>query len=94
MIHMTEIFANDFISDQEMPRVNLSEKEKEKYLLQSGDLVFARRSLKPEGAGDVALVEPTENMSFESSIIRTRLKSEVLPRYAYFYLKSQYGKAK
>ncbi|MGZ3836021.1 MAG: restriction endonuclease subunit S [Mucilaginibacter sp.] len=93
MIHMTEIFANDFISDQEMPRVNLSEKEKNKYLLKSGDLVFARRSLKPEGAGDVALVEPEENMSFESSIIRVRLGSEILPIFAYYYLKSQYGKA-
>tara|TARA_B100002003_G_scaffold116225_1_gene107381 strand:+ start:7139 stop:8248 length:1110 start_codon:yes stop_codon:yes gene_type:complete len=90
---MTEVFAHDFISDQSMPHVALNDRELGKYLLKDGDLVFARRSLKPEGAGDVALVSPTGAMSFESSIIRARLKKDISSRFVLEYLKSPYGKA-
>jgi type I restriction enzyme S subunit len=93
MIHMTEVFANNVITDQQMPRVELSDKESAKYLLEDGDLVFARRSLKPEGAGDVSIVYPASDMSFESSIIRVRLNKEAHPEFVYNYLKSPFGKA-
>jgi type I restriction enzyme S subunit len=93
MIHMTEVFANNVITDQQMPRVELSDKESAKYLLEDGDLVFARRSLKPEGAGDVSIVYPSSGMSFESSIIRVRLNQEAHPEFVYSYLKSSFGKA-
>ena len=94
MVHMTEIFAYDIITNQEMPQVLLTEKEKAKYLLKAGDLLFARRSLKPEGAGDVSIVFPTSEVSFESSIIRVRLiESIVFPKFAFYYLKSKMGKA-
>jgi len=93
MIHMTEVFANNVITDQQMPRVELSDKELMKYLLEDGDLVFARRSLKPEGAGDVSIVYPASDMSFESSIIRVRLNEEAYPEFVYNYLKCSFGKA-
>lgn len=93
MVHMTEVFAYDVITHQEMPRVQLTEAEKSKYLLEPGDLLFARRSLKPEGAGDVTIVWPDTETSFESSIIRLRLiASKALPKFVFFYLKSKLGK--
>ncbi len=94
MIHMTEVFAYDVIKDQTMPHVLLNEAEKEKHLLNVGDLVFARRSLKPEGAGDVSIVYPPGEMTYESSIIRVSLnKSDACPEFVFQYLKSEYGKA-
>jgi type I restriction enzyme, S subunit len=51
MVHMPHLFANNYISDQEMPRVRLTEHEKNNYLLKNGDLLFGRRSLAVEGAG-------------------------------------------
>jgi type I restriction enzyme S subunit len=44
MVNMGELFAYGFISGQEMKRVELDDRERSKYLLQDGDLLFARRS--------------------------------------------------
>ena len=51
IINMGELFGYDFISDQEMKRVELTPKELEKFLVKDGDLLFARRSLVLEGSG-------------------------------------------
>src|SRR5262249_19726042 len=55
-----------------------------------GDLLFARQSLVLEGAGQCSIViaapEPT---TFESHIIRVRLKKDVAdPNFFYYYFKS------
>lgn len=94
MVHMPHLFANNLISDQEMPRVQLSETEKENYLLKSGDLLFGRRSLAIEGAGKCSLVQNlSEPLTFESSIIRVTLDKEVLdPKYTYYYIESPFGR--
>ncbi|MGO2474094.1 MAG: restriction endonuclease subunit S [Pseudoalteromonas prydzensis] len=94
MVHMGEIFSSDRIIDNVVSKVSLTEKEKEKYLLEHGDLLFARRSLKPEGAGDVSIFLSDHETSFESSIIRARLdKLKAYPPFVFYYLKSEYGKA-
>lgn len=96
MVHMTEAFAYDRICDQNMPSVRLSKDELTKYRLRRGDLIFARRSLKPEGTGDVSLIECSDDskMTFESSIIRVRPDREKLwPEFGFYYLKSRYGRA-
>ena len=94
MVHMTQLFANNFISDQEMPRVQLTQSEEKNYLLKKGDLLFGRRSLAIEGAGKCSLVhEPSKALTFESSIIRVtpdigRLDS----KYAFYFIESPNGR--
>ncbi len=94
IVNMGELFANEFISNQEMRRVELSTRELTNCLVQTGDLLFARRSFVLEGAGKcslmVAVPEPT---TFESSIIRIRLKRDLAcPRFYYYLFKSQIGR--
>jgi type I restriction enzyme, S subunit len=95
IINMGELFSHDFISSQEMKLVELDEIEKEKYLVEDGDLLFARRSLVLEGSGKCSLVvQPIEQTTFESSIIRTRPNKEKIEPYYYFYFfKSSIGRA-
>jgi type I restriction enzyme S subunit len=92
---MGELFDYDFISSQEMKRVELNLKEIEKYLVKDGDLLFARRSLVLEGSGKCSLViNPSENTTFESSIIRARLnKEEAYPKFYYYLFRSPFGRA-
>jgi len=94
MVHMPHLFANNVISDQEMPRVQLSETEKNNCLLKNGDLLFGRRSLAIEGAGKCSLVQnPSEPLTFESSIIRVTPDAEVLDaKYSYYYIESPFGR--
>ncbi|MEG4626342.1 restriction endonuclease subunit S [Microcoleus sp. w1-18aA5] len=95
IINMGELFGYDFISGQEMKRVELTPKELEKSLVKDGDLLFARRSLVLEGSGKCSLVvRPSEDTTFESSIIRTRLnKNEAEPKFYYYLFRSPLGRA-
>ncbi len=95
IVNMGELFAHPRLrSNIEMSRVELTEKEKEKSLLESGDLIFARRSLTAEGAGKCTLIlDIDEETTFESSIIRVRLdKNKALPDFYYYLFNSPIGK--
>jgi type I restriction enzyme S subunit len=91
---MGELFAYDFISNQEMRRIELNDKEMQKSLLREGDLIFARRSLVLEGSGKCSIVMQTpEPMTFESSIIRARLdRSKADPLFYFYFFKSPRGR--
>lgn len=85
---MKDIFKEgDMLKIQEMDRVNLDSNELEKFSLHEGDLVFARRSFKPEGAGKCQYVPSlNESVVFSSSLIRVSLKQSVNSEfYAYFF---------
>ena len=73
MVNMRELFAFDRIADQEMELAPLTEKEQGEYLLEAGDLLFARQSLVREGAGRVVYVEPGPSRTWEGHLIRVRL---------------------
>ena len=85
---MKDIFKEgDILQIQEMDRVDLDSKEIEKYGLHEGDLIFARRSFKPRGAGKCQYVPSlNESVVFASSLIRVSLKRSANPEfYAYFF---------
>lgn len=87
MINMGELFANDIISDMPMERVQLSSKEKEKYLVKENDLLFARQSLVASGAGKCSIVRQlSEETTFESHLIRVRLDEQKYNPWYYYYL--------
>ena len=77
MINMGELFANDRIGDIDMELVPMSDKELSTMLVEPGDLLFARQSLVLAGAGKCSLLtKADEPTTFESHIIRVRLKRE------------------
>lgn len=87
MINMGELFANDIINDIPMERVELSQKEKEKFLVQENDLLFARQSLVAEGAGKCSIIKQLgEETTFESHLIRVRLNEKLCNPWFYYYL--------
>jgi len=91
---MGEMFSLDFISDQEMSRVELTERELVTSGLLNGDLLFGRRSVVESGAGRCSLVvEPPEPLTFESSIIRVRLNQDAaIPLFFYYFFRSPAGR--
>ena len=95
LVNMGELFGHDFISDQEMKRVELTDDEKSKSSLKDGDLLFARRSLVFEGSGKCSIVvNPPELTTFESSIIRARPNRGIAePRFLFYLFASPVGRA-
>ena len=95
IVNMGELFANDRVGQQSMERVELTEQEKAAFLLQVGDLLFARRSLIESGAGKAAIVSDLpEETTFESSVIRVRLdQSKCNPLFYLYWLRSYNGRS-
>jgi type I restriction enzyme S subunit len=93
MIHMPQMFRGLIIDTSDAARVEVNSAEIDRYGLRHGDLVFARRSLNLEGAGRCALVNNlTETTTFESSIIRVRIRQEeLLPEFVNYFLNSAIG---
>lgn len=92
MINMGELFSYGRISNVEMERVPMSEKELDGMLVEEGDLLFARQSLVLSGAGKCSIVVSIdEPVTFESHIIRVRLDHEVAcPIFYYYYFLSPF----
>jgi restriction endonuclease S subunit len=87
IINMGELFNFEFISNQNMNLIELSENEKKRFCVKNGDLLFARRSLVLEGSGKCSIVvNPQEEIVFESSIIRVRLDTKKANPLFYYYL--------
>jgi type I restriction enzyme S subunit len=96
IVNMGELFGFDFISSQEMKRVELNDAERAINSLEDGDLLFGRRSLVEAGAGKCSIVvDPPEPLTFESSIIRVRLdRDAVNPFFFYYYFRSPQGRGR
>lgn len=94
IVNMGELFAYDFIGNQEMQRIQMGKDELEKAGLKENDLLFARRSLVEEGAGKSSIVGSlSEPLTFESSIIRVRLDcSKCYPLFYLYWLRSINGR--
>ncbi len=86
MVNMGELFGNKRIGDLEMDRVQLSESEYEKSLLEFGDILFARQSLVREGAGQCSIItEAPEPRTFEGHLIRCRIDRKKANPFYFFY---------
>lgn len=96
MVNMGELFSNDIINDMYMERVQMNDRELKKFLLEKGDLLFARQSLVASGAGKCSIVNNLiEETTFESHLIRVRLdKSIANPLYYYYLFQLPYNPVK
>lgn len=93
MINMGEIFAFDRLGDLDYELAPLSVEEQVNFLVQEGDLLFARQSLTYEGAGKCALVVAGGERTWESHLIRARLnQARALPSYYFYYFRSPTGR--
>ena len=95
MVNMGEIFAHDRIDDGvDMELVPPEHTDTSQWLLEAGDLLFARQSLVASGAGKCALfLGDTEPVTWESHIIRVRLSpEEANPGFYYYFFNSPSGR--
>lgn len=94
IVNMGELFTYPRLFSVPMKRLEITNMEKKKFGIQSGDLIFARRSLVAEGAGKCSVVMETDgNTVFESSIIRGRPNSQIAHSlFLFYFFSSVYGR--
>lgn len=93
MVNMGELFAYPRIRNIEMDLVPVSVNETD-YILQAGDLLFARQSLVREGAGQCSIfLGNSAPTVFESHLIRCRLDpARAVPEFFFYYFWSPEGR--
>ncbi len=85
MINMGELFAHSRINNVETDRVPFSDNENS-FLLEPGDLLFARQSLVLAGAGKCSIfMGDDESVTYEGHIIRARINSTIADPFFYYY---------
>ncbi len=85
---------SDVVDETSLDRVICDDSEIEKYLVQHGDFVFVRSSLKLEGIGKVAsILKPSEEIIFECHLVRGRPDTKkVDPKFLCYFLNSSYSR--
>ncbi|QBL08851.1 restriction endonuclease subunit S [Rheinheimera sp. D18] len=93
-LKMKDVFGNNFIRNQKMELITVTNDEIEKFGCVKGDLLFGRTSLTLEGVGDCALVEEINDIPiFESNLFRLRFDiKKADPKFFFYYFKSSLGK--
>ena len=93
-IKMKDLFESSFIHGQEMAKINVTNKELEKFGCLENDLLFGRTSLVLDGVGKCAIVRNiTDIPVFESNLFRLRLNQEkACPKFYYYYFSSPIGR--
>lgn len=94
-INMGEIFRYDRLRHPKCDRAPLTEREKKTSLLKANDLLFARQSLVLSGAGKCSIfLNDSEEVSFDSHIIRIRINEKIAEPLFYYYLfRSKLGRS-
>ncbi len=95
LVNMGDIFTRrDVIHPRGVEHVTIPPDRLARYRLESGDLLFARRSVVLEGSGHCVIVSNPEDLPavFESSVLRVRLdETRVGAEYVLNYLRSPQG---
>lgn len=92
MVHMSDLFSSDEIVSGGKQRVDITKAE-HRFMLKEGDLLFGRTSLTLDGVGKCCVVgKLSAPITYESNIMRVRLKNEVYPKFVYYYFLSPYGR--
>ena len=83
LINVFDVYQNLQVVPSTLRRVNVTDREIDKFSAKSGDLFFVRSSLKKEGIGKCCVVtEVSEPLVFECHIMRVRVRrSEADPLF-------------
>ncbi|MGD9993952.1 MAG: restriction endonuclease subunit S [Salinivirgaceae bacterium] len=91
-LRMNNITYEGAMDFSDLKYINLSEKEKPKYIIKKGDLLFNRTNSK-ELVGKTAVYREKQEMVIAGYIIRVRANDKANTDYISAYLNSKHGKA-
>lgn len=90
-LRMNNITYEGYMDFSNLKYITLSEKDKPKYLVRRGDLLFNRTNSK-ELVGKTGLYNSDNEMAIAGYLIRTRVNENANPYYIWGYLNSKHGK--
>lgn len=77
-VNLQDIFGNNVVNASNLGLVNSSSNQREDYSLKTGDVLFIRSSVKPEGVGEAAVIEKSiPNATYSGFLIRFRAEKDI-----------------
>lgn len=92
-LRMNNITYDGYWDFSDLKYIDIDDSEKDKYIVQKGDLVFNRTNSK-ELVGKTAVYDKDDEMVIAGYLIRVRVKKGINPWFIWGHLNSKYGKAK
>jgi type I restriction enzyme S subunit len=94
-VNVVNMYGDICVAVDELERLDVRADEVQRYLLQDGDVLLVRSSLKREGIGQSSVVRaPAEPMFFDCHLIRVRPnRLRMNPKFLSFFWRSDVGKA-
>lgn len=90
-LRMNNITYDGYMDFKSLKYINLDEKEKEKYIVKKGDVLFNRTNSK-ELVGKTGIFNEDTEMAIAGYLIRLRVNEYANPYFIWGYLNSQHGK--
>ena len=90
-IRMNNITYSGFWNFDNLKYIDLTEKDRDKYLARKGDILFNRTNSK-ELVGKTGVYDLDESMAIAGYLIRVRVNELANPYYIWGYLNSMHGK--
>lgn len=90
-LRMNNITYQGYMNFESLKRIDLSEKDKEKYLARKGDILFNRTNSK-ELVGKTGLFDKEEAMVLAGYLIRVRTNEKANPYYIWRFMNTVYCK--
>lgn len=90
-LRMNNITYEGYMDFSKLKYITLPEKDKPKYLIKRGDLLFNRTNSK-ELVGKTGLYTGDDEMAIAGYLIRARVNKDANPYYIWGYLNSKHGK--
>jgi type I restriction enzyme S subunit len=90
-LRMSNITYEGYWDLSSLKYINIPEKDKDKYLVRKGDILFNRTNSK-ELVGKTAVYSLNNEMAIAGYLIRVRINSLANPYYLWGYLNSKHGK--
>jgi len=92
MLRMGNVTPEGRLDLKDLKYVDLADKERDKYLVRRGDLLFNRTN-SVDRVGKTALYDRGEPMAYAGYLIRLRLKPDNQPEYLAAFLNTKHTKA-
>ena len=92
MLRMGNVTPEGRLNLDDLKYIDLADKERDKYLVRRGDLLFNRTN-SVDRVGKTALYDRDEPMAYAGYLIRLRLKPDNQPEYLAAFLNTKYTKA-
>lgn len=90
-LRMNNITYDGHMDFTDLKFINLTENEREKYIVKKGDILFNRTNSK-ELVGKTGIYNENREMAIAGYLIRTRVNEKANPYYIWAYLNSKHGK--